>query len=148
VEHFSQQFFSFDYQLRIAHAGIVASKVLTQAQAETAKKRASIFLRNVLQDRQRADEVEAESLQDWAAETGRRIVNPHRRSSQIMAQSSPSKADLQDLIDQASDIVNDALDPALTREAVVEKLQDLDSLLNGDEEADEEEAEEEYIDED
>jgi len=65
-----------------------------------------------------------------------------------MAQSSPSKADLQDLIDQASDIVNDALDPALTREAVVEKLQDLDSLLNGDEEADEEEAEEEYIDED
>ena len=44
----------------------------------------------------------------------------------------PTKDELQETIDDIGDIVTDALDPALTREEVVQKLQDIDDLLNGD----------------
>ena len=44
----------------------------------------------------------------------------------------PTKDDLQDTVDQVGDLVSDALDPALSREEVIEKLQAIDDLLNGD----------------
>jgi hypothetical protein len=107
----------------------LARKILTRDQAETAKKRAFSFLRNVLQDDDRADEVENESVDEWAEETGRTITNPEKRRN-LMANGA-TKADLQDTIDQIGDIVVDALDPTLTREDVVAKLQEIDELING-----------------
>jgi len=42
-----------------------------------------------------------------------------------------TKLDLQDTLDQIGDMVTDALDPALTREEVIQKLQDIDDIVNG-----------------
>jgi hypothetical protein len=109
----------------------VARKILTRDQAETAKKRAAPFLRNVLQDEDRADEVESESLDDWAEETGRTITNPAKRKP-TMAQNGVTKGDLQDTLDQVGDMIVNALDPSLTREDVIQKLQEMDDLVNGD----------------
>lgn len=43
----------------------------------------------------------------------------------------PTKADLQDLLDQVADAVSEALDPVLSREDVVSRLQDIDGMLDG-----------------
>lgn len=50
-------------------------------QGETAKTRAVNYLRNVIGDDERADEIEAMSLDEWLEETGRSIRNPERESS-------------------------------------------------------------------
>jgi hypothetical protein len=57
-----------------------------------------------------------------------------------------SKTDLQatideqqDLIDQIGDIIDESLDPILTREEIIEKLQQIDDLLEGEDEEDEDE---------
>lgn len=112
----------------------MARKLLTRDQAETAKKRAASFMRNVLNDDDRAGEIGNESLDDWAEETGRSITNPKNRR-QAMPKG-PSKTELEDTLDQVGDMITDALDPALTREEVVEKLQEIDDMLNGDDEDD------------
>lgn len=109
----------------------MARKVLTRDQAETAKKRAISFLRNVLQDDDRADEVESEDLDQWAEETGRTITNPTKRKTTLMA-NGVSKADLQDALDQIGDVVADALDPASERADLVQALQQIDALVSGD----------------
>jgi hypothetical protein len=49
-----------------------------------------------------------------------------------MANGTTSKADLQDTLDQISDIVADALDPASERADFVAALQEIDSLTSGD----------------
>jgi len=109
----------------------VARKILTRDQAETAKNRAASFTRNVLNDDDRADEIEDESLDDWAEETGHTITNPKKQEN-CMAQTSTTKADLQDTLDSIGDIVADALDPASERADLVAALQEIDSLVSGD----------------
>ena len=105
----------------------MAKKILTRTQAETAKKRAESFLRNVLQDDDRAGEVESQTVDEWAEDTGRTITE--RKQNPTMA---TTKTELQGTIDQINDLVADALDPINSREDVVEKLQQIDDLLNGD----------------
>jgi hypothetical protein len=109
----------------------VAKKILTRVQAETAKKRAETFLRNVLQDDDRADEVAGQSVDEWAEETGRTITE-ERMTNPIME----TKTELQGTIDQINDLVADALDPINTREDIVDKLQQIDDLLNDDSDED------------
>jgi hypothetical protein len=135
----------------------VPRKILTRDQAATAKERAVSFLRNVLHDDARAEQVEGEDLDTWAQETGRTITNPKRKKANTMA-SGTTKADLQDLMDQVGNMVTDALDPALTREDVVQKLQEIDALVNpddydsvedlGDDDDDDSDADDDYADQD
>ena len=117
-------------------------KILTRDQAKTAKKRAASFTRNVLNDDDRADEIEDEDLDDWAEETGRTITNPTKKETD-MAQTSTTKADLEDTIDQIGDIVADALDPASERADLVAALQEIDGLVSGDEDDDDDDADDE-----
>lgn len=63
-----------------------------------------------------------------------------------MATSTVTKKELQDMLDSVADSISEMLDPALTREQIVGKLQELDDMLNadddesdGDDEGDEEE---------
>jgi hypothetical protein len=127
----------------LPHSGIVAKKLLTQTQAETAKKRAESFLRNVLQDDDRADEVESQTLDEWAEDTGRTITD--ERKNPTMA---TTKTELQGTIDQINDLVASALDPINSREDVVEKLQQIDDLLNGETDESDLDDSDEDIDED
>ena len=62
-----------------------------------------------------------------------------------MANRSVTKQQLQNTLDEVGEQVGDMLDPALSREQIVERLQELDEMLNGssEEEDDDEETEEE-----
>lgn len=59
-------------------------------------------------------------------------------------QAGPTKADLQDQLDQIADKADEGLDPELTREQVVLVLKEISDIASGDgEEEDEEDGEEE-----
>jgi hypothetical protein len=47
-----------------------------------------------------------------------------------------TKPELEETFDQLSDLVDDALDPELTREEVVSKLKEISDVLTGEEEDD------------
>ena len=64
-------------------------------------------------------------MEEWAADAGRTITE-ERKSNPTMA----TKTELQDTVDQINDLVSDALDPINSREDIVEKLQQIDDLLN------------------
>lgn len=73
----------------------MAKKVYdSEEQAETAKQRASRFLRDVVGDDDRADEIEDESLDEWLEETGRRIENPTTQQRRNNMPATKTKADL------------------------------------------------------
>jgi len=61
-----------------------------------------------------------------------------------MASRGPSKADLEAALDQVVDTLDEALDPRLTREEVVEKLSDLrDQIAPEDDDEEDEDDEDE-----
>jgi hypothetical protein len=68
------------------------------------------------------------------------------RKKQVANGTSPTKTELNDTLDELADLLDEALDPTLTREQVVEKVQEAYELAAG--EVDEEEEEEEDEDED
>ena len=51
----------------------------------------------------------------------------------------PTKAALEGTLDQVADLVDDALDPELTREELVSKVKEISGLVTGEEEEDENE---------
>jgi hypothetical protein len=110
----------------------VKTKVQTLAQAETARRRAVVGLRNLGRDDD-ADHFEGMSTEEYAAERGIEIVpNPHRRSERRipMATSTPSKADLQDQISRAIDVLNDAYSPEASRGDLAQAVGDALDILN------------------
>ena len=86
---------------------------------------------------------------------------PFRSSDQLDAQVEPvgivkgkmematsaTKKEMQNLIDQIGEKVADMLNPVFTREELVEQMQELDELVNGSEDDDEEALEDEDEDE-
>lgn len=56
--------------------------------------------------------------------------------------------ELQETIDQIGDLVSDALDPALSREEVIAKLQDIDDLLNDEDTSADDDEDDELSDDD
>ena len=97
---------------------------LTRAQLQGRKDKAVRFTRDVLSDPDRADEIEAESLDDYAEGRKVKLINSSNRRNAIMARSTKTKADLeaevadlqdenqslQDQLDAVADIVAPADD--------------------------------------
>lgn len=84
-------------------------KQLTASQVAGRKDKAERFVRNVLGDDKRADEIAAESVEDYADKRRFEIVNPAKRRNEEM----PSKQELQDRIAELEDEnadLNDRLD--------------------------------------
>ena len=79
--------------LCLGEIGIV--KRLTRDQVEARKEKAVSFVQDVLDDPERADEIEDESVEDYAERRKFEIVNPRRRP-RTMA----SKAELQERIEE------------------------------------------------
>lgn len=82
-------------------------KSLTRKQLEGRKAKAARFVRDVLEDPERAGEIEDESLEHYAARRRIQIVNPRRKS--VMA----TKEDLKDRIrelEEENDELQDELD--------------------------------------
>lgn len=100
---------------------------MTYAQIASRKDKAERFVRDVLQDDDRADEISDESVEDYAARKHFVVSNP--RSISTMANGNQSK---QDLLDQIADLQeeNDAL------HAQLDAIQDVLSGVDGDDDTD------------
>ena len=109
-------------------------KQLTPKQVEGRKRQAVRFVRDVLDDPDRADEIERESLEDYAARRKIQMSNPERKF--IMARPRKTieeyKAEVDDLKDQVSELEEE-------NEALAGQLDEIQEIL----EPEEEEAEEE-----
>lgn len=119
-------------------------KEWTLRQAETAKRRAERFLRDVLIDDIRADEVSAESIEDYAARRGFTIVesNPTRLGTPIMQ--NMTKAEMAERIEELENELDEANDKLST---IGEILGDEEDETEEDESEDDESEEDESDDE-
>lgn len=92
------------------------SKALTREQLEGRKEKAARFVRDVLADPERAEEIADESLEDYAARRKIEILdNPHRRRKRAMPTNKElqqhireleeENEELQDQLDAVADIV-------------------------------------------
>ena len=85
---------------------------LTRAQLESRKAQAVRFTRDVLGDPARADEIEAESLEDYAERRKVKLINSNRKRHAIMARPKTKaelEAEIADLQDENQDL-QDQLD--------------------------------------
>jgi hypothetical protein len=96
-------------------------KTLTRAQVQSRKEKAARFVRNVLEDPDRADEIEDESLESYAERRQVKIVGNPRGA--IMA----TKEDLQERIqelEEENDDLQDQLDKIADIAAPIEEDED------------------------
>jgi len=95
------------------------------------KRKAVQFVDNVLDDPGRSAEIEEESVADYADRKKITIENP--RGGVTTVDSTMTKAELEEVVDQSLETLEDALDPKLTREELVEKVEEAYDLLAGEE---------------
>lgn len=91
-------------------------KTLTRKQLESRKAKAVRFTRDVLGDDDRADEIESESVENYAERKGIRVVNPEgggkmagqtrRELLERVEQLEDENAELQSQLDEITDIVS------------------------------------------
>ena len=116
-------------------------KSKTLDQVERMKDKAARFVRDVLGDDDRAQEIEDESAESYSDRKRIEIVdNPQRKNAPMATQ---TKAELVQVLDNAGEKIAELLNPILTREQLVEGLQELDEMINGEEEEEDEEDESE-----
>ncbi len=109
--------------------------IKTLDQVEAMKKKAVRFVRDVLGDDLRAEEIEAEDPEDYAARKRVEIIeNPHRRYRH-MPTTGPTKADLEDRVAELES----------ENEDLRERLESISEIANDedDEDADNEDGSEE-----
>ena len=86
---------------------------LTRAKLASRKAQAVRFTRDVLGDPDRADEIDAKSLEDYAERRKVKLINSFKRRTAIMPRTTKTKADLEaeiaDLQDENQDL-QDQLD--------------------------------------
>jgi hypothetical protein len=122
----------------------MASKTVTFEQAEQRRQQAVDFL-NRIGDVDRADDFAAMSTQEYIDHKGLVVTNP-RRNIHMPPSNSPTKADLQDLLDSVEEILDGAYVPEASREDIVSAVADALDALHGSEEEDEENEEDEDLD--
>jgi hypothetical protein len=118
------------------------AKVMSRSEAESKRQKAVEFLRRIGKPED-AERFEAMSPEDYAAHRHAELLaNPYTRRYRIMAQETgPTKAELTDRIDDIEDLLEEALDPELTREELVSKVKEIQTVASGEAEEDETELE-------
>ena len=111
-------------------------KFLSQSEAENKRLKAVEFLERIGGD---ADKFRDMDAAEYAASKGAELLpNPSTRRITL------TKTEMAETLDQIEDGLADALDPILSREELVAKVQELQELVSGDED----ETDEDEIDED
>jgi hypothetical protein len=117
-------------------------KKLTRDQLQSRKEKAADFAANVLEDPDLADEIEAETLEEYAAHKRIEIINPMRRKHTMARTRNPKVKDeleeAEDTLQEVANLVSEALDPELSREEVVGKLKEIEDALPFEAEGEEE----------
>jgi hypothetical protein len=111
-------------------------KEVTREQAARKKSQAAAFMERIAQP-DRAEEFDSMSVDDYAEHKGFRLTNPHRRRIPMPQPSGPTKTDLQDSIDGAIEILDDAYQPESTREELATAVGSALDVLRGDTNGDE-----------
>ncbi len=93
----------------MSHGTSEVVKQLTREQVAGRKEKAERFVRNVLGDDERADEIADEDVQDYAARRHFEIVNPAKRRNAEMANKKELEDRIAELEDENADL-NDRLD--------------------------------------
>jgi hypothetical protein len=115
-------------------------RLLTRSEAETKRRKAVEFLKRIGND-DAAERFDAMTPEDYAEHKGVELIeNPLRRKI-AMAETGPTKAELSETLDQIEDLLEDALDPELTREELVAKVKEIADVASGDDGGDDEEEE-------
>jgi hypothetical protein len=119
-------------------------RLMARSEAESKRRKAVEFLRRIGKDDD-ADRFEAMTPQEYAEHKGAELLeNPTTTRRKSMArETGPTKAELSDVLDEISDLAEEALDPELTREELVAKVKELADVASGDVEVDETEDDEE-----
>ena len=103
-------------------------KTLTREQLIARKGKAARFVRDVLGDPERADEITGESLDDYAARRRIQITNPKRRDVTMPRKTVEDyRADIAGLKDQIADLEEE-------NEGLQEQLDDISEILAPEEE--------------
>jgi hypothetical protein len=115
----------------------VRRKTRTLEEIERMQSKAVRFLRGVVGDSDKADEFEAMSPEEYAEHKRITILdNPTtvitKRSNIMAAVAGTTKAELEQALDSIEEILDDALDPELTREDVVAKVKQAYDIACGD----------------
>jgi hypothetical protein len=114
------------------------AKEVTREQAQRKKAQAAAFLDRIGQS-DRAQDFADMSVDEYAHHKGLRLTNPrNRRERNRMANGNgtTTKADLQDTIDQAISILDDAYTPEVSREDLAEAVGSALETLRGEDEDD------------
>lgn len=110
-------------------------------QAEIKKDQAAGFMDRIGEP-DRAQEFRRMSVEEYAEHRGITLTpNPLRRRRIMSQTAGPTKAELADTLDEVSELLEDALDPELTREELVAKVKEIADVASG-------EAEDEIDDDD
>lgn len=97
---------------------------MTPGEAEGKRRQAVKFLQRIGGDSSRFEEM---SAREYAESRGAELLpNPARRNTL-------TKNEMVETLDQAADLVDEALDPELSREELVGKVKELSDLISGEE---------------
>ena len=109
----------------------MATRTVTREQAERKKSQAAAFMERIGED-DRADEFDDMSVDEYAEHRGLQIANPKRKARKTtMAGAGPSKTELQDAIDSAVGVLDEAYAPEATREELATAIGQALDILNG-----------------
>ena len=109
-------------------------KFMTVSEAETKRRQAIDFMERVGGD---TDRFESMTPDEYAASRGAELLNPSEGKTVM------TKQQLDELVDTLADGLEECLDPSLTREEVISKVQELSDLASGEApEADEDDEDE------
>ena len=123
------------------------SKDVTSEQAELKKAKAAGFIERLGQP-DRANEFESMSVDEYAEHKGLRLSNPTRkckRRTTSMA-NGYSKADLEDMVENAIEVLDDACDVASSREDLANAVSSALEILRGEDEDSSDESDEDDFD--
>ena len=112
------------------------AKSVTREQAERKKTQAAAFMERIGED-DRASDFDDMSVDEYAERRGLQIANPKRNARKTtMAGAGPSKAELQDAIDNAVGVLDEAYAPEATREELATAIGQALDILNGEDDSD------------
>jgi hypothetical protein len=110
----------------------LASKYRTYEQVAAAQEKAVRFADDVLDDQDLGDDLDDLSVEEYASRKGLIITNLQRRIAAMANGNGMTKDDMQDCIDQATDILTDAYTPEASREDLASAIGDALDALSGD----------------
>jgi hypothetical protein len=117
------------------------AKAMTRSTAEAKRKKAVEFLWRIGKPED-AERFAAMTPEDYATHKHAELMaNPFRRYRIMAQEAGPTKAELADRIDDIEDLLEEALDPELSREELVSKVKEIQNVASGEAEDDETELE-------